>query len=143
MSKTRTFPVVANRIQFRCPECKTRKFSAVQPNLRRKSMRCLKCGEITKCILDRRSKARELHGGKIVMVTQGGRNLEVFLHDISVDGIGIELPVKALRARKMTTGRQVRFKCSWNPSLLNGSFIVNNIKDQRIGIQKTSLGVCA
>ena len=142
MGKTRTFQVVANRIQFRCPECRARKFSTVQPNLRRKSMRCLKCGEMTKCILDRRCKARELHGGKIVMVTQGGKNLEVFLHDISVDGIGIDLPVKALRAGKITAGRQVRFKCSWSPGLLNGSFIVNNIKDQRIGIQKVMPGMC-
>ncbi len=141
MSKTRTFQVASNRIQFRCPECKAKKFSTVQPKLRRKSMRCLKCGEMTKCILDRRSKARELHGGKIVMVTQGGRNLEVFLHDISVDGIGIDLPVKALRTRKITAGRQVRFKCSWSPGLLNGSFIVSNVKDQRIGIRKVGSNI--
>lgn len=140
MGKTRTFQVISNRIQFRCPTCKTKKYLAVQRNLRRKSMRCTKCGEVTRCIIDRRSKTRELQSGKLIMVTQGGRDLEVYLHDISVDGIGIDMPVKTLRSRKITEGRQVHFKCSWNPGLLNsGRFVVSNIKDQRIGIEKVGL----
>lgn len=100
-------------------------------------MQCSKCGEITKCIVDRRAKPRTLHGGKIVMVTQEGTDLEVYLHDISVDGIGIDIPAKTMRSSKLKKGRRVKFKCNWNPGLFtNGSFVVNNIKDQRIGVEK-------
>ncbi len=75
------------------------------------------------------------------MITEGGRHLEVYLHDISVNGIGINIPVKILRSRKLKTGRKVRFKCNWNPKLFNsGSFMVHSIKDQRIGIKKVGMG---
>jgi len=136
MGKMRTFKVINNRIQFICPACKAKKFAAVPRNLRRRTIRCTKCAEITCCILDRRVKPREQQSGKILMVT-GERKLEVFLHDISMNGIGIDLPVKALRSGKLTTGRQVSFKCSWNPRLANGNFIVNNIDGQRLGVEKT------
>ena len=135
MGKTRTFRVINNRIQFICPVCRTRKFTPVLQSLRRKNMKCPKCAEVTKCILNRRTKPRELQSGKILMVT-GGKELEVFLHDISIDGIGVDLPVKALRYGKLTTGREVRFKCNWNPRLINGNFVVNNVKDQRVGVEK-------
>jgi hypothetical protein len=135
MGKTRTFRVISNRIQFICPTCRTRKFSMVPRVLRRKNMKCSKCSEVTRCILDRRTKPRELQSGKVLMLT-GGKELEVFLHDISIDGIGVDLPVRALRSGKLTTGREVRFKCSWNPRLINGNFVVNNVKDQRVGVEK-------
>jgi hypothetical protein len=100
-------------------------------------MRCTNCGEVTTCMIDRRARPRTLQGGKLMMVTQGGIDLEVSLHDHSVDGIGIDIPAKTLRSSNIKAGRQVRFKCSWNPRLINnGSFVVNNIKDQRIGVEK-------
>jgi hypothetical protein len=137
MGKTRTFRVINNRLQFRCPVCKTRRFSGVPRALRRKNVRCTKCGEVTTCMIDRRARPRTLQGGKLLMVTQGGTDLEVRLHDISVDGIGIDMPAKTLRSRNIKEGRQVRFKCSWNPRLINnGSFVVSNIKDQRVGVEK-------
>lgn len=71
------------------------------------------------------------------MITPGGVDMEVSFHDISVDGIGIDMPVKILRSSNLKAGRRVRFKCSWNPRLVNNSnFVVNNIKDQRIGVEK-------
>ena len=71
------------------------------------------------------------------MVTQAGTDLEVSLHDLSVDGIGIDMPAKTLRSSNIKEGRQVRFKCSWNRRLItNGSFVVSNIKDQRVGVEK-------
>ena len=137
MGKTRTFRVINNRLQFRCPVCKTRRMSGVPRTLRRKNVRCTKCGEVTTCLVDRRAKPRTLQGGKLLMVTQGGTDLEVSLHDISVDGIGIDMPAKTLRSRNIKEGRQVRFKCSWNPRLINNaSFVVSNIKDQRVGVEK-------
>jgi len=135
MGKTRTFKVVSNRIKFICPTCKARKIAPVPRSLRRKNIKCYKCAEVTGCLLDRRLKPREIQNGKILMVT-GGRELEVFLHDISIDGIGVDMPVKTLRSGKLTEGRQVRFKCSWNPRLINGNFVVNNVKGQRIGVEK-------
>lgn len=137
MGKTRTFRLINNRIQFRCPACKTRRFLGVPRNLRRKNMRCINCGEITTCLIDRRARPRNLQDGKLIMITQAGVDFEVSLHDISANGIGIDIPVKTLRSSNLKAGRPVRFKCSWNPKLVNnGSFVVNNIKDQRIGVEK-------
>jgi hypothetical protein len=108
----------------------------VQQHSRRRNMRCSGCGEITRCLLDRRAKSRDICSGKIVMITEGGEHLEVHLHDISADGISIDIPVKVMRSRKLKTGRKVRFKCNWNPRLFtNGSFMVRNVKDQRIGLK--------
>ncbi len=141
MGKTQTYHVIGNRIRFICTACKTRRNSIVQRNIRKKNIRCSACGEVTKCILDRRARRREQHSGKIIMITQGGRNLDVFLHDISASGVGLDIPIKALRSRKITAGRRVRFKCSWNPHLFNnGNFVISNINGQRIGVQKIGLG---
>jgi len=71
------------------------------------------------------------------MITPGGVDMEVSFHDISVNGIGIDMPVKTIRSSNLKAGRRVRFKCNWNPRLVNNSnFVVNNIKDQRIGVEK-------
>ncbi len=139
MGKTRNFNVINNRIQFKCPSCGARRNSALPPSLRKKSIRCHKCDEIVKCVFNRRAKPRMPHLGKVEMITKDGKNLDVNLRDISAGGIGLDIPIGVLRSRRITVGQQVRFKCRWNPRLLDtGYFVVRTIKDQRIGLKKVS-----
>jgi hypothetical protein len=75
------------------------------------------------------------------MTTNEGQDMVVHLHDISTSGVGLDIPIGAARARKLTPGHQVQFKCSWNPRLFNtGRFVVKNIKGQRIGVKRVELG---
>ena len=137
MGKTRNFDVVNNRIRFKCPSCGARRNSALPSNLRRKNIRCHKCGEIIRCMFNRRSRPRHTHLGKVEMITKDNKNLDVNLRDISAEGIGIEMPLGSLRSRKIAIGHQVRFKCRWNSQLLDaGYFTVTTIKDQRVGLKK-------
>lgn len=137
MGKTRNFNVINNRIQFKCPACGARRNSALPPTLRKKNIRCHKCNEVVRCIFNRRVNPRVSHLGKIEMVTRDGKNLDVNLRDISARGIGLDIPIGSLRSRKIAIGHKVRFKCRWNPRLLDtGYYVVKTIKDQRIGLQK-------
>lgn len=139
MAKTVVVQTINNRMRFKCSTCGARRNSSVLPNLRRKSMRCHKCGVITRCILNRRAAPRGLQGGKVNMITNEGNEFEVNVHDISRHGVGLSIPVKASRARKIAKGQQVRFNCRWNPSLMGSSrFVVMSNDGQRIGVKKIS-----
>ncbi len=137
MGKTITFRVVNNRMQFRCSACGAKRNITVPPKLRRKNMRCHKCDKITKCVLNRRLRPRELHSGKIYLSTIEGKEIEVNLYDISATGIGMDIPIGAARSRLLKIGTQVRLRCTWNPHLLGRSrYEVKNIQERRVGVKK-------
>lgn len=137
MGKTLTFQVINNRLMFRCPACGVRRNMALPPNLRQKNIKCHKCSEITKCRLNRRTKPRELQCGKVVLITSDSRETEVNLHDISHDGAGFDLPPGTSRARKLSIGSKVRFKCGWRPSLFGSCYYeVKSIVGQRVGVRR-------
>lgn len=138
MGKMIVFRVVNNRMQFKCSACAAKRNFPIQANIRSKNMRCHKCGTITRCLLNRRITPRELHSGKAIMITSEGKEIAVNIHDISMNGgIGLDIPIRAARARTVKTGDEVRFNCKWNPRLLgSGRFIVINNNGQRIGIKK-------
>jgi hypothetical protein len=69
------------------------------------------------------------------MITSQGKEIEIDLHDVSMNGLGFDLPVNAVRA--LSVRQEVRFKCTWNPRLLAGNrFVVRSIKGRRIGAEK-------
>lgn len=140
MNKTSNIRVVNNRMQFRCASCGAKRNFPVLPNIRIKNMRCHKCGVITRCLLNRRITTRELHSGKVIMLTTEGKEITVNLHDISMNGgFGVDLPIRASRARTVKVGDEVRFNCKWNPRLLgSGRFKVINSNGQRLGIKKVA-----
>ncbi len=71
------------------------------------------------------------------MITDEGKEMDVNLYDISMEGIGFDIPIRAARAGSVKIGQEVRFRCSWNPRLFgNASFVVKNNKSQRIGAKK-------
>lgn len=133
--KTKSFRVIGNRIQFRCPSCNAKRSVGVGKDVRRRSVRCHKCRTVTPCDLNRRLKQREMQSGKCVMITSQGKEIDIDLHDISMDGLGFDLPINA--ARTLRVQQQVQFKCSWNPRLLGSSrFVVKSIKGRRVGAEK-------
>jgi hypothetical protein len=69
------------------------------------------------------------------MITNQGTEIEIDLHDVSMSGLGFDLPLNAARA--LSVRQEVQFKCTWNPRLLAGhKFIVRSIKGRRIGAEK-------
>ena len=131
---TKIFRVQNNRIQFKCPTCATKSYVAVQGGVRRRSVRCQKCSTRTQCILNRRTTPRESQTGKCHLLLDQGREIEINLHDISMGGLGFDLPINATRV--ISVRQEVRFKCTWNPRLLTDRFIVKSIRGRRVGVEK-------
>lgn len=135
MGKTKMFRVLNNRIYFKCPDCGVRKYFSVPLEAKRRSIRCTKCGSTTNCLLNRRTKPRDRQAGKAVVILPSGREIDIDLHDISMDGIGFDLPfgiAKLLRPKQL-----VSFRCAWNPSLIgNCRYVIKSIDGRRVGAQK-------
>ncbi|WP_136806851.1 hypothetical protein [Desulfosediminicola flagellatus] len=71
------------------------------------------------------------------MITNQGKEIEIDLHDVSMDGLGFDLPISAARALRVQ--QEVQFKCSWNPRLLGSSrFVVRSIQGRRVGAEKVN-----
>ena len=135
MSKTQTFRVVSGRIHFKCHACQAKRMVTIPPGVRQRSIRCQKCGELTRAGFNRRLMLREQQRGKVLVSSGDSRYVEVDLHDISSNGIGFDVSPRDIR--KMTVGAEVQFRCTWNPRLLSqGHYIVRSIKGRRIGAQR-------
>ena len=132
MAKTKTFRVVDGRIHFKCYSCGGKRMVAVPQHVRNRSFRCQKCGELTRCILNRRLDQREQQLGKVLVTTPDDTELEADLADISLYGVGFDIPLRV--AKKISVGKEVKFRCPWNPRLLSrGQYIVTSIKGRRVG----------
>jgi len=132
--RTKTIQVQFNRIRFVCPECDATRTYAVPPDARRRTIRCPKCSSRTQCILNRRAAPRESQTGRCLLVLEQGKEIEINLHDISLNGLGFTLPHNAACTLKV---RQViQLKCTWNPGLLRGRYVIRNINGNRVGAQK-------
>ena len=141
MAGTTTFQVINNRFLFRCTNCGAKRRLSAPPHLRRKNIRCFKCGELNKCGFNRRTTPRQQQSGKALLITKDGRELDITLTDISSRGIGLELSIKAMRSRAIKVGDPVQLICNWNPRLFSGCrFVVRNIKEQRVGVKKLDPG---
>lgn len=135
MAKMRPYRVVNGRMLFRCHTCQGKRIIAVAPGLRRRSLRCAKCGELTRCILNRRLVEREQQSGKALLFIGQAREIEVNLFDISRDGVSFDISPRDIS--KITVGRDLQLKCPWNPFLLGqGRFVVRSIKGLRIGAER-------
>ena len=138
MGKMIVFRVINNRVQFKCETCDAKRNLPIQANIRSRNIRCHKCDAVTRCMLNRRLTRRELQSGKATMITREGRKVFVNLHDMSVDGgLGIDLPIRAARAKVVKVGEEVRFECKWSPRLFgSGRFRVISSDGQRLGIKR-------
>ncbi|EKD40002.1 MAG: hypothetical protein ACD_75C00208G0002 [uncultured bacterium] len=135
MAKLRTFRVVNGRVLFKCHACQGKRMITVAPGVRTRSMHCAQCGEITRCMLNRRQLEREQQSGRILLLTGDGRQIEVDLVDISRDGVGIDVSTRDIM--KIALGRDLLLKCPWNPQLLGqGRYVVKSIRGQRVGAER-------
>lgn len=108
--------------------------AAVPPNIRSRSFRCHKCGDITRAVLNRRVAPREQQRGKAMVTTSDGREMEVDLFDISLYGVGFEISLR--EAGKISVGKELKFKCPWNPQLLSrGRYVIKSINGRRVGAE--------
>jgi hypothetical protein len=140
MGITKEYQAIENRIFFKCPACGSKRTLMVPPELRQISTHCYKCGDITRCRLNRRFRSREQQAGKILLITDTGQEFEIYLNDISEMGVGFELPIGLARANVVSAGDVVRFRCSWNPRLLgNFRYVVKSVRGQRVGAKKVAL----
>ena len=69
MAKLKTFRVIKGRAQFKCPFCQKRRNVAIPPTVRKRSIRCHQCDEITRCNFNRRVILREQQSGKVLLTT--------------------------------------------------------------------------
>ena len=140
-NRTQNFKVVRNRMLFRCPICKAKRSVSVPQGVRKKNLRCHKCGEMVKCQLNRREFPREHLSGKMTMITHEGKEVDVFLSDKSAGGAGFDMSISAIRKNRIAVGQQVSFRCNWSPAIIGaGSFVIMNVNGQRIGVKKIITG---
>lgn len=140
MGITKDYQVQGSRIFFRCPVCETRRTYPIAHNLRQISVRCYKCGGKSMCRLNRRFRNRSQQAGKVLLITQEGREFEINLNDISENGVGFDVPIGIARAKVVTLGEEVRIRCSWNSRLFgNSRFVVQNVQGQRVGAKKRGI----
>lgn len=121
------FRVLAdNRLLFVCPKCSKRKIYPIL-NIQRNVIRCQGCGTFTRCVFKHRP---------VILRTKGGKNIDVFLRDISSTGVGFEVQ-NGRDARLIKMGQEVMLTCDWNPGLIpKARFIVKSINGYRIGVIK-------
>lgn len=136
MLKTKSFNVVDGRFHFKCSSCQTRRLAAAPLRLRKRSFKCHRCKQITRCILNRRTAQREQQFGKAVLRCTDGREIEVDLVDISLYGIGFDAHHNDLR--RISIGQTYELRCNWNPRLLSdGRYVIRTINNRRVGAEKS------
>jgi len=130
-----SFQVTNGRIHFKCSNCQAKRMISVPTGVRQRSLRCHRCGEITRCSFNRRYTGRERQSGKVLLYTGDGSQFEIDLYDISQRGVGFELHAKDIR--RVAVGREVSFRCPWNPLLLSqGRYRIKSISGRRVGAEK-------
>lgn len=135
MTKSKILRVEKGRTQFKCHVCNTKRMFSVPPGVRTRSLRCSKCGEITRCVFNRRLTLREQQCGTVIVYTGDGRVLNAELYDISDFGVGFDVATRDMN--RINVGRDVRFHCSWDPGLLShGRYVVRSVKGQRVGVER-------
>jgi len=135
MAKTRTFRVIQGRMHFKCHNCQARRLYSVPPAVRQRTIQCHKCKERTRCSFNRRLSRREQQMGRVEVRLNDGVQIEVSLADISFNGVGFDVMYRD--TRRMREGREIQFRCSWNPKLFGSDrYVIRSIKGQRIGAQR-------
>ncbi len=132
MIKTKSFKVVNGRFHFKCGECQTKRMMSIGPAIRKRSIRCHKCKELTRCVFNRRIESREQQCGKVLLTITDGRELDVSIYNISPHGVGFDMSIRDVK--KISVGLAINLRCPWNLNLLGyGRYIVTSIRGNRIG----------
>jgi hypothetical protein len=131
--KSKEFRIQENRLLFKCPFCGRRRNYTIL-NLRRKTIKCCYCQEMTRCIFNRRPEQREAQSGLLSVKTREGKEIIVMMRDKSSRGIGFEI-MKGKDARRIKKGQEVSLSCNWSPAMIpKARFRVQNISGFRVGV---------
>ena len=132
--KTKEFRVYDHRLLFKCPECgKRRNYNF--PSIRRKTIKCIGCGQKTRCLFNRRPELRESQSGFLTLKTKEGKEITVIMRDISSKGIGFEVK-KGKDLRSIKRGQEISLTSNWNPRMIpKTEFRVQNINGFRVGVK--------
>ncbi len=125
--------VMEGRIRITCPRCDKKRFIAVVDGLRKKSIRC-QCGQSTLYTLNHRSAARESNCGKALLFLANGRNCPVYLTDMSMGGIGFNVPHQYTRAIASGQDVSIKFRAQ-SGATVQRRIRVKSVIGNRIGAQ--------
>lgn len=87
--------------------------------------------------MNRRAQTRSSQSGQIIMTTSHGQQIKTDLHDISDTGLGALVGYGD--SKTLSVRDKVTFKCSWNPRLLSGKYVIRSISGNRIGLQDAAV----
>jgi len=105
--KSETYTVKDGRIRITCPRCAKKKYLAIPAGVRKKMVRCV-CGMSMTCTLNHRTSTRESVCSKAMIILQSGKECPVYLCDISLAGIGFNIPNQYTRS--VTVGQEIIIK---------------------------------
>lgn len=121
------------RIRVTCPRCDKKKFVAVTAGLRKKTIRCV-CGLSTPCTLNHRVYPRESTCGKGLVIVENGKEIPVYLSDISLVGIGFLVPYQYLSAIVPNHEISIKFR-SLAGSMVQRRIRIKSILSNRVGAE--------
>lgn len=124
--RSQTCSVKDGRIRITCTRCAKRQYVAIPEGLRKKMVRC-PCGHSTLCTLNHRAMPRETTCGKAFVILHTGRECPVYLCDISLGGVGFNIPTQYSRA--IANGQDLRIKYR----SITGSTVLRRIKIKNLG----------
>lgn len=119
--RAQTCTVKNGRIRVTCTRCARRQYVAVPEALRKKMVRCV-CGHSTLYTLNHRTFARESTYGKGLVILHNGRECPVYLCDISIGGVGFNVPTQY--SRVIANGQDLRLKYR----AITGSTVLRRIR---------------
>lgn len=131
--KSQTCTVKDGRIRISCPRCEKRRYIAVPAGLRKKSVRC-DCGMTTNYTLNHRVLPRESTCGKALVIVQGGREIPVYLCDISLGGIAFNVPHQYVRSIANVQELTIKFR-SITGSTVSRKILIKSTNNNRVGAQ--------
>lgn len=107
--RTQTCSVQNGRIRVTCSRCNKTRYVAVPGGIRKKNIRC-PCGLSTMYTLNHRVFARESAWGKAFILLPNGCECPVYLCDISIGGVGFNIPPQYNRLLATTHDLRIKYR---------------------------------
>jgi len=122
--RTQTCTVKDGRIRITCPRCNKTRYVAISTNVRKKNIRC-SCGLSTMYTLNHRLYQRESTWGKAFVLLPNGRECPIYLCDISIGGIGFNIPPQYTRTVATAHDLRIKYRAGAGSALVRKIRIIN------------------
>ena len=131
--RSQTCTVKDGRIRVICSRCAKKQYIAIPAGLRKKGVRC-PCGHSTIYTLNHRGSVRESTCGKAFVILQTGRECPVYLCDLSVGGVGFNVPTQYSRAIANGQDLRIKFRSMTGASVLR-KIRIKSLANNRAGAE--------